>query len=644
MNNLSAAPAEPQTLKGYWAKLMGAILVIQFFYWGILSPHAHRPDLSAFTVISDLAVASIDAPTLTAVQNLEGQDWTRLDSWQWTGCCDQEHFVFRAKFTLDDVPEEDLGLITTCGADNCHTWINGYTFIQEGRIAVPSSYNKRTVGVRRVSRAMLQPGSNEIITITVKNLGGYTDARPLIYGDYEALSQAGSKRTFFLTDYRVATSIITGTLGLLSLVTAVFARNRAIFFWFGALAVGLALRTDLTRWSDPPVSPEGYVGLMAFVYALPVLAWFNFLDAWSGKGLPKVRMLLTIATVLIVLVITVYAFIDKHGAYNALEYFNAIFSAIIPLGAAGLLFFRLWKRPRQRYWEIALFTSGISVMAWDAADKFLPPWAPNGSGLNYIMPFLVLGFVAAVAGRNVRIFESMGALNAEIRERLTEAEREIKRRYRELHEIERARDIAQDRQRILRDVHDGIGNQLTGLLLEARTGKLDNISTQTGLESALNDLRLVVQSLDSEFNTLKDCLDALRPRLERQLQSADIQLQWSEADDLSQTFDTRELLHLSRILQEAITNAIRHSGASTVKVLFSQCNRGGFTMTIEDNGSGVDEQRTGSSGYGIRNMKNRARQLGGTVNCENTARGFRISINVPASVPEANEHFPATAD
>jgi signal transduction histidine kinase len=96
-----------------------------------------------------------------------------------------------------------------------------------------------------------------------------------------------------------------------------------------------------------------------------------------------------------------------------------------------------------------------------------------------------------------------------------------------------------------------------------------------------------------------------------------------------------------RIVQEALTNVARHSGARNAVVTLSQ-NDGGLDMTIDDDGEGIDRRvprfdSTSTRGLGVIGMRERAQALGGTFALEaRHGGGVRVAVHLPA-VPRPDD-------
>jgi signal transduction histidine kinase len=95
-----------------------------------------------------------------------------------------------------------------------------------------------------------------------------------------------------------------------------------------------------------------------------------------------------------------------------------------------------------------------------------------------------------------------------------------------------------------------------------------------------------------------------------------------------------------RIIQEALTNVFRHSGAHTARVTLIQ-KQNGLQVTVRDDGKGVAEEtallRPGSIGVGIGGIRERARELGGELRLLNASPGTIVEVAIPITVPNAQE-------
>lgn len=202
-----------------------------------------------------------------------------------------------------------------------------------------------------------------------------------------------------------------------------------------------------------------------------------------------------------------------------------------------------------------------------------------------------------------------------------------------LEEQARQRALLEERSRITRDMHDGIGGRLLSLLVRVRTGKLDITEVENEVQGSLNDLRLIVDSLDTAGETLGEALAEFRARAAHQLKSGDIDLKWKEADGALDgvALGPDATLNIFRILQEAIANVVRHAGATSVEVAIDrEAHARDLHIAVSDNGRGMAQDARMNGGKGLKYMEARARQLNGRLEVDgNGGAGCRIELVLP---------------
>lgn len=193
---------------------------------------------------------------------------------------------------------------------------------------------------------------------------------------------------------------------------------------------------------------------------------------------------------------------------------------------------------------------------------------------------------------------------------------------------------ALERQRILGDMHDGVGSQLLGLIIQLRGRRIDDERLLQGLESCLDDLRLIVDSLDPLDRPFDVSLAELRGRMESRCAAAGIELEWSLGDAPAPLpVGPEQGLQVLRALQEMFANALRHSG--TERIDFELRGPSGPDRVIEvrvrDYGRGFDPAAVRSGGRGLTSLRTRTHRLGGELVVEPAAPGTVVALRFAAS-------------
>lgn len=196
----------------------------------------------------------------------------------------------------------------------------------------------------------------------------------------------------------------------------------------------------------------------------------------------------------------------------------------------------------------------------------------------------------------------------------------------------------EERKRISKDLHDGIGQQLSGLKmawqkLSTDIGKAnpEEYERLISLTSILDDSAKEVRSISHQMmpKALQDL--GLRPALEDMLQKlfdhSDITYSF-ESHKADARFEESVEISLYRIAQELLNNVIKHSGSSEVSVQLMHI-KSKLILIIEDNGSGFDIEES-KDGHGLMNIKSRLNTVNGEVNYEpSPGSGTVASIRIP---------------
>ncbi|MCB1590421.1 MAG: hypothetical protein KDI56_16030, partial [Xanthomonadales bacterium] len=183
---------------------------------------------------------------------------------------------------------------------------------------------------------------------------------------------------------------------------------------------------------------------------------------------------------------------------------------------------------------------------------------------------------------------------------------------------------------IMRDMHDGVGGQLVALIGQVEHGGLQPGHFRQQLRRSLDDLRLMIDSLDDACADLGVALGMLRQRLQASLQELPIQVRWRTAQlpDLAPRAPD-EVLQVLRIVQEAITNALRHAGCHHISIDAAwedACIR----IEVSDDGRGLDA--VPHPGRGLPSMRARAERIGGRIEWLALNPGTCVRLSLPQAL------------
>jgi signal transduction histidine kinase len=198
----------------------------------------------------------------------------------------------------------------------------------------------------------------------------------------------------------------------------------------------------------------------------------------------------------------------------------------------------------------------------------------------------------------------------------------------------------EERRRLRRDLHDGLGPALASMTLQAETaceliGRDPATATNiladlvSQLQASTADIRQLVYDLRPPALDDLGMADALRTFLAR-AGSGGLELNLHLPDPMPPLSAAAEVA-IYRIVQEAVANVLRHADASSCDVTFS-AEDGVVVVDVVDDGVGI--ARTIAEGVGLRSMRERTAELGGTCSVTGApGRGTRVRVSLPRTSP-----------
>jgi len=196
----------------------------------------------------------------------------------------------------------------------------------------------------------------------------------------------------------------------------------------------------------------------------------------------------------------------------------------------------------------------------------------------------------------------------------------------------------EERQRLARDLHDAVSQQLFALNMLASAAKRSVEKDQEIAKRQISEIAEIALKAQGEMRAL---LLHLRPV---HLSNDTLQEGMEKlVDELAQRTNIRfeteiEAIggitkgvedHLFRLLQEALSNALRHSGATAIKLQLTQTS-GSVVLKVHDNGKGFDVTEEKKASYGLKTMKERCEELGGILTLTSRmGEGTFVDIRIP---------------
>jgi signal transduction histidine kinase len=288
--------------------------------------------------------------------------------------------------------------------------------------------------------------------------------------------------------------------------------------------------------------------------------------------------------------------------------------------------------------------TGVYLYDWRALKRwgFAERNLPKGSVVEYRVPtaweqyrWRIVGIIALLLLQSVSIVALL--INRNYRKKAEASLRDMTGRLLESQDDER--------RRIARDLHDGTGQHLSAMALTIGQVLADFPPGNDRLRKLLQDSHIASRQALEEVRTVSYVLHppildglGLVPALQWYLDGLEkrtsLSIDFKASPELSHLSPEAERA-LFRIVQESITNVLRHSGGSAIRVELSNTSEG-VLLEIEDNGKGMSAEQlsrvegAATLGVGIAGMRERVRQLGGSFEIQSGSGGTRVRVTVVA--------------
>jgi len=471
---------------------------------------------------------------------------------------------------------------------------------------------------------LLQPGPNEIDLVLTARLGSGAIG-PVFIGPEEQLRDDYEAAHFLVV---VLSRLMDGALlaiGSILLLIWLARRQDQLYLLCGMISLSFLL-TSLS-----PLIAGAFgsfllvpVNTLRFVAACLLLPF-----VWQLVGRsPPVRT----RWFLVPGVLMVVAFLALPAEW-AMFLLPALFMPLA-LGLATLALWELWRagvRGGDRTALTLLVAVGV-LMALAIRDQWV---IGTGFGRAHVLlarfnaPILVFIMGAILLRSFAEGLSLLEDFNARLRRDVAAAREQLQQAF-ERERVQAQREtLAAERMRLMGDLHDGIAGQLVSIVSLSERGEgpvAEEVSR--ACHGALTDLRLVVDSMEDFGDDLGMMLVAFRDRIEPQLRRSGMRLEWKvhglpDLPGLSPALT----LGLFRLLQEAVSNAMRHSGSEVVVIESPPAPGQGVRLVVRDHGTGGARPRRGH--YGMENMRRRAGDLGAQLTVESDAGGTRVIVDLP---------------
>ena len=558
------------------------------------------------------------APTTLTEQALSGQ-WQQ---WQGPILFASHHYQYSGA-----VVRYSLGPRDALGADpaillwrysmNARVFVNGKLASAPGKLDPPTRNLHRPQLVRLIL-ADLHTDEN-VVDIELAVVPGFGYLLPPVLGGFETLRSQYDQRYF---NQITLNQIIFGlTLLFVVLGFALWGfdvSNRSyLYFALGAFCWSFFSLNPFV--GDLPFPTTVWLWLLHTSLDLFVLFITLFVHSFFGLRRRKIELL-----------VTAYVFLASCTyTFLPLETF-AQTSTMVHLGTFACLLYAVcttaWLALRRNRYDAYAFTACFVIIfllgvhdALLTSGSFEVLWQNSFFALNLGVPILLLAIAA-------QLMWQLRSANLHTERSLALATLELEESYERRRVLEKGQAANEERARIYRDLHDDVGAKLLDLVYLAEPEHA-NIA-----RGALEDIRSIATVTNHESLALVDWLRQMKIESESRLAEHAIALTWQGMPS-GYSLTGKQQYHLTRVLRELVTNAIKHSGGNQVNVMvrIQDADSQNLAIVVSDNGrGGKDEIKAGN---GLNSLRRRITDLEGTAEVE-AQDGFAVHLSIPLVIAD----------
>ncbi len=615
-------------------------LFFLFLYWLLFNYLVLFAPLSFFSVADVEAISDVQykASLADSPQALTQKNWqpiTLPDDW-YKNHQHVEQIWYRSEVMLEAQAGSIWAVYLPSVTHNAAVFINGVWVGQGGRFSDPVSRHHNQPLLFRFSSALLQQGANQI-DIRVKTTFVEQGLLDQIYlAPVEKLTAAYSWKHFIRVDFIQWITMAMYFMAAL-LLTFWLARPQDSVYGIFSIQLFFWATHNLNLFvSEIPIPVTSWEAMILATLGWTIVTMIFFIHRYVGTGNRKVEKIILPVAVLG----TGIFFLPDIASVLHIGY--SMWDSFVMIAGCYAIYYLLHAYIKQKSLDAYLMLLvGVPMLLFGLHDILLiNNFIDRRDGLimQYGVIPSVLLFSWFLIRRFVQSINKAEHLADTLEQRVNEKQQALQEQYQQLNVLEKQRVLAEERERIMRDMHDGIGGQLVSVISLLRDYKEPVfVKAREKISHSLADLRFVIDSLDPLLSDLPTLLGMMRMRLLDQLDAANIDLEWAvtelpEINNLS----PRSSLHIMRIVQEAITNSIKHSNATKMKLATGvvktseeqQNEQWQIYIDIIDYGKGVDMASVvgACQGRGLANMRFRAQQLGATLNINSSVNGTCVRL------------------
>lgn len=527
----------------------------------------------------------------------------------------------RVRFDASMLGEEPVSIFTENNRERVSVSVNGVQIFRNYTDNRRSKLGWNHPYLIPLSRSLLRPGTNEIVVRADSAHDHSLGIGSIAIGDQNALAALYDNQYFFRIDAPKTLNWIMLLLSVFVFVMWLRRRQEMELLWLSLTGLFWFVRNYHFFSETVPIEPHLFKQISYYSIYFAVAATLSFCAEFLKLRHRKI-IFISLFGIGILLSLSRYflTMLDKTDMPISLMTILLFGSFLV------ILAINAFRTRSSESWSLLILLTLASLTGIHDIGRIpnINWW--NGIGFHfqpYIGFFLFLVFMLSLARRFLRALSLVEETNLHLEKSVNEATEALAASQKAQRQMEIERALETERERLMREMHDGIGSNLVTALAVARRRK-DPETTIATLQRAISDLKITVDSLAPIEGDVVTLLANLRHRMEQELSQAGITSIWRVEDcEPLEWMDAGHSLHLLRLLQEALSNILQHADARSIILSCKSSLSGttpGILISIIDDGVGFDPKQN-REGKGLAFMRQRAEILNGSLTIENVDGG-----------------------
>ncbi len=475
------------------------------------------------------------------------------------------------------------------------------------------------------NRLEVEWGARETLTLVSR----------IFVGPMQSITPNYQQRLFWQNDIAQAALVYALVIGIMLLGIYLLRKDQRSYLLLGLSAFGCAIVVFVYSL---PAMPHWLYPYWRFIHIAGIALFTQ--SAWlflitqsqpNNRWFPKFCVFWGVLGPIVYLI---HFWLYDDSFFRSFEGFWGVICGVMGLYPVAILTFSF---ARQFSWRKLIFLLATLLAIFvGIMDIVLQGSGKSGFG-NFGYSLQVVSSAWLTALTSVLITDFIGSLSEQdaqqrvMTQKLNEQQIELSQLYKNNRQNERDKATLEERQRIMQDMHDGLGSQLISSLALSERGALTADQTNLLLRECIDDLRLAIDTMEGNNDQFSLAAGNLRFRMEPRLRAAGITLVWESTGFSDDTgVPSTQTLPLLRIMQETISNSLKHAQASRIEVCV-QASKERLVIAIHDNGKGFDLASV-RLGKGISGINKRARGLGASLSIVKDS-GTRMTLILPLTSP-----------